>query len=463
MSVSRIFLTIAVIALCCPVVSCRTTDSREEGALSARPAFSDDPALAPIDAAIAKGLDYFAANADRKDGSFGLMMPDKEGKEQYIPDVGITGLIVEAVVKSPFAGYEKQQPYLEHAVGYLLANVRKDGSIAEAEQGYSNYKTSIVLMALHSLNEPEKYSGIIKGAQDYIRSQQFAENRKVDEEDWRYGGIGYGSKVGRPDLSNTQWAVEALRETGVSDKDPLFKNVTVYISRCQNKTDSNDYDRKQTDIISINDGGARYKPIESKIEVENSDGKRMLLSYGSMTYAFLKSMIYAGVSRDDPRVQAAFQWILNNYLLDKNPGFSTKIDKNADKQGLYYYYHTMSKALLVMKKHAFRTPDGEMHNWALELSQKIISLQDKDGSWVNGYAERWYEGNPYLVTAYAVLVLNNCREELLAQEKFLRETPKRIEALEAEKGEASAERAREIDEEIKLLTEALEDLKATRK
>ncbi|MFH1550249.1 MAG: prenyltransferase/squalene oxidase repeat-containing protein [Planctomycetota bacterium] len=458
----RISLAIAVVVLCCLVVSCRTTDSREENALSARPAFSDDPALGPIDAAIAKGLDYFAANASRKDGSFGLMMPDKEGKEQYIPDVGITGLIVEAVVKSPFAGYEKQQPYLKQAVGYLLANVRKDGSIAEADQGYSNYKTSIVLMALHSIDEPEKYSGIIKGAQDYIRSQQFAENQKVEEEDWRYGGIGYGSKIGRPDLSNTQWAVEALRETGVSEKDPLFKKVTVYVSRCQNKTDSNDYDRRQTDIVSINDGGARYKPTESKIEVEVS-GKRMLLSYGSMTYAFLKSMIYAGVSRDDPRVQAAFQWILNNYSLDKNPGFSTKINKDADKQGLYYYYHTMSKALLVMEKHTFRTPDGNLHNWALELSQKIISLQDKDGSWVNGYAERWYEGNPYLVTAYAVLVLNNCREELLAQEEFLRETPNRIEALEAEKGEANAKRAREIDEEIKLLTETLEDLKATRK
>ncbi len=459
----RHFLTIAMIVLCCLVVSCRTIDSREEGALSARPAFSDDPALGPIDAAIAKGLDYFAANANRKDGSFGLMMPDKEGDEQYVPDVGITGLIVEAVVKSPFAGHEKQQPYLEHAVGYLLANVRKDGSIAEADQGYSNYKTSIVLMALHSLNEPEKYSGIIKGAQDYIRSQQFAENRKVEEEEWKYGGIGYGSKIGRPDLSNTQWAIEALRETGISEKDPLFKKVTVYISRCQNKTDSNDYDRRQTDIVSINDGGARYGPTESKIEVDAPDGKRMLLSYGSMTYAFLKSMIYAGVSRDDPRVQAAFQWILNNYSLDKNPGFSTKINKNADKQGLYYYYHTMSKALLVMEKHTFRTPDGELHNWALELSQKIISLQDKDGSWVNEYAERWHEGNPSLVTAYGILVLNNCREELLAQEEFLRETPKRIEALGTEMEKASAKRAREIDEEIKLLTEALEDLKATRK
>ncbi len=402
-------------------------------------------------------------SVNRKDGSFGLMMPDKDGKEQYVPDVGITGLVVAAAVKSPFAEYEKQRPCLERAVGYLIANVRKDGSIAEADQGYSNYKTSIALLALHSLDEPEKYSKVIKGAQEYIRSQQFAENRKVEEEMWRYGGIGYGSKTGRPDLSNTQCAIEALRETGISEKDPLFRKVVVFLSRCQNETGSNDYDRKQTDLVPINDGGVRYNPTASKIEVDAPDGKRMLLSYGSMTYAFLKSMIYAGVGRDDPRVQAAFQWILNNYSLDKNPGFSTKIKKNADKQGLYYYYHTMSKALLVMKKHTFRTPDGKLHNWALELSQKIVSLQDKDGFWANRYAERWHEGSPSLVTAYSILVLNNCREELLTQEKFLKETPQRIEALKAEKEKANAKRAREIDEEIKLLAEALEDLKAARK
>ena len=56
-----------------------------------------------------------------------------------------------------------------------------------------------------------------------------------------------------------------------------------------------------------------------------------------MTYAGLKSMIYAGVRPDDPRVKAALKWIDMHYDLKSNPGMGDA--------GLYYYYHTFAKAL----------------------------------------------------------------------------------------------------------------------
>ena len=62
-----------------------------------------------------------------------------------------------------------------------------------------------------------------------------------------------------------------------------------------------------------------------------------LRSYASMTYAGLKSMIYAGLSRDDPRVKAALAYITRHYTLDENPGLG--------QQGLYYYYHTFAKTM----------------------------------------------------------------------------------------------------------------------
>ena len=34
----------------------------------------------------------------------------------------------------------------------------------------------------------------------------------------------------------------------------------------------------------------------------------------------------------------------------------------------------------------------------------MVRMQREDGSWVND-ADRWYESNPYLVTAYSVLAL----------------------------------------------------------
>ena len=47
---------------------------------------------------------------------------------------------------------------------------------------------------------------------------------------------------------------------------------------------------------------------------------------------------------------------------------------------------------------------GAPHYWRAELCERLISLQRPDGSWVNE-SDRWYEGNPHLVSAYAVLAL----------------------------------------------------------
>jgi squalene-hopene/tetraprenyl-beta-curcumene cyclase len=43
------------------------------------------------------------------------------------------------------------------------------------------------------------------------------------------------------------------------------------------------------------------------------------------------------------------------------------------------------------------------------LCEKLLSLQRDDGSWVNE-ADRWYEGNPHLVTAYAILAMQTALE-----------------------------------------------------
>jgi squalene-hopene/tetraprenyl-beta-curcumene cyclase len=62
-----------------------------------------------------------------------------------------------------------------------------------------------------------------------------------------------------------------------------------------------------------------------------------LRSYGSMTYAGLKSMIFAGLKGDDPRAKAAVAWARQHYSLTENPGLGSA--------GRYYYYHLFAKAL----------------------------------------------------------------------------------------------------------------------
>ena len=54
--------------------------------------------------------------------------------------------------------------------------------------------------------------------------------------------------------------------------------------------------------------------------------------------------------------------------------------------------------------------EGTVHNWKRELATALIKAQQDDGSWVNSGNDRWMEGNRNLVTAYALMALDYCRE-----------------------------------------------------
>ena len=73
-------------------------------------------------------------------------------------------------------------------------------------------------------------------------------------------------------------------------------------------------------------------------------------------------------------------------------------------QGLFYYYHTMAKALSLSGIRTIKDGDGKSKDWGRELSLHLINLQSKDGSWTNENG-RWWEKDPVLVTSYALLTL----------------------------------------------------------
>ena len=111
----------------------------------------------------------------------------------------------------------------------------------------------------------------------------------------------------------------------------------MFVSRCQNlKSEFND----QAWAGKVNDGGFIYTAAQGGSSMAGKEANGGLRSYASMTYAGLKSMIYAGLSREDPRVKAALTYITQHYSLDENPGLG--------QQGLYYYYHTFAKTMSVL-------------------------------------------------------------------------------------------------------------------
>jgi squalene-hopene/tetraprenyl-beta-curcumene cyclase len=161
---------------------------------------------------------------------------------------------------------------------------------------------------------------------------------------------------------------------------PHWRKALVFLARTQNIKSVNDMP------YAANDGGFIYETGHYKEERSRS--------YGSMTYAGLKSLLLARVDKEDIRVKKAFSWICSHYTLDENPGFGTT--------SLYYYYMTASKCLAALGEEVIVDPNGVGYPWREELLKKIISLQHEDGYWVNSDGRYW-ENIKDLATAYAVI------------------------------------------------------------
>jgi squalene-hopene/tetraprenyl-beta-curcumene cyclase len=159
----------------------------------------------------------------------------------------------------------------------------------------------------------------------------------------------------------------------------------------------------------VKDGGFYYTIADNGASMAGKTEDDGLRSYGSMTYAGLKSMIYAGLSKDDPRVKAAVDWISKHWTLDENPAMREAGDQFA-QNGLYYYYYTYAHALNAYDQPVITDAKGKQHDWRVELIDKLAGLQKEDGSFVG--EKRWMEDNPALTTAYVVLALQEAQRDL---------------------------------------------------
>lgn len=309
------------------------------------------------------------------------------------PDVpGITAIVVYSLMVN---GVPTSDPVVDKALTQIMKYSQPDGGIYSPKGQNGNYETSLCLLALHQA-DPVKYKEAIAKADGYLRKVQWGHDGAVDKSDIKYGGAGYGRTGDRPDLSNTYYFLEALEAAGAKKDDPAVQKAVLFLSRCQNlETEHN-----TTKFASmVNDGGFYYTPAGGGNSAAGNTPNGGLRSYGSMTYAGLKSMIYAGLTPEDPRVKAATEWITKFYTVEENPGMG--------QQGVLYYYQMFAKALSTMDQDMVIDAQGKSHDWRKELAEQLFIRQQENGAWVNK-TDRWFEGNPDLATAFAMLSLKYC-------------------------------------------------------
>jgi len=311
----------------------------------------------------------------------------------------ITALVLYSFMILPSSIDDKKiEQAIQTGLKYIESFVQKDVGIYRKE--YRDYVTAVCLIAFIEANEL-KYQSIILNAKQFLITFQLDEDENISSDHPYYGGIGYGGDD-RPDLSNTQLALEAIH--AAEKYESRFKNIIpktvsqveaeekqfglhwkkalVFLSRCQNVKAVNKMP------YASDDGGFIYETGTYKKERSHS--------YGSMTYAGVKSLVYANVDKSDMRIQKAVQWIRNNYTLEKNPGF--------DDTSLYYYYMTFSKCMFVLGEDHLVDSKGIKHNWREDIIKKLLEVQKGDGYWVNTNGRFW-ENIPELTTSYAVIGL----------------------------------------------------------
>ena len=352
----------------------------------------DDASRAKAEATIARGID-FVRTTQNPDGSW---TPQ--------PGPAVTGLVVTALLDH---GTPLDDPALARGIDYIRSKVQPDGSIRDDPNApLANYNTAICASALAKLrdrlNDPAladapypQVAAEVGQAVEFLKRLQWQRGmtdptgEPITPDHPFYGGAGYG-RHGRPDMSNTQFLVQAFHDAGVDPDDEAFQRAVAFLDKCRNVDANNTY---SPGALS-NDGGMIYSTSidkdhigvpESKANPQEMDealkGQPVsgLRSYGSMTYAGFKSFLYADLDRDDPRVATALDWIKRNYTLEQNPGMPDPIEL----QGLYYYYLAHARALEAWGEPTLDTASEGEVDWAANLIEALAARQREDGSWVN--------------------------------------------------------------------------------
>ncbi len=337
-----------------------------------------DAVATSVEAALAKGAAYLLAK-QAADGHF---------SDPQMP--ALTALPLWAL-----SGVASDKAAREKAAAFVLSTQRADGGFyvpkpGRGGSGLGNYNTSVCLSAL--------FESKLAPAAPLLKARAYVASSQLTGDDTLAGGFGY-DRVSRrryADLSNTAYAMDAMARTASLEElradgkrvDLDWAKALAFVENLQAKE-------------GADKGGAAYNERTPQAgRATNRVGKVHLRAYGSMSYAAVLSMCSANLTKGDPRVRNALDYCSRYWSVEENPGMG--------RQGLYYYFDILARALHAAGVETLATPDGRTVFWKRELAAKLLSLQKPDGSWANDN-NRFWEADPVLCTSFAMICLELCR------------------------------------------------------
>jgi squalene-hopene/tetraprenyl-beta-curcumene cyclase len=317
--------------------------------------------------------------------------------------LGITAFVAGALVTAPAV----DSPAITAAVAYVAKHRQPDGGVYDADEGLGCYGTSLALLLASRLPPAQAGAFDVPAMQRYLFGNQNTTAGSLGQ-----GGIGYGDQgKGFEDLSNTGYALQALRASGIPAQDERMQAALQFLQRCQDLSTVN------SQPWVTNSGGGVYGPQDatrSWAKGDESQAPRYTPS-GTMTYELLSSYLVLDLKADDPRVAAAVQWVTAHYGFDANPGLKPE----QSLQGLFHSYALAGSAFELLAQAHLTLPAGQTVDWRADLfaalrqrAQMATLANGQSGAfWINS-AARWGEGLPHLCTGYAIRSLKAIAKSL---------------------------------------------------
>jgi squalene-hopene/tetraprenyl-beta-curcumene cyclase len=366
----------------------------------------DEALRGEIAEALADGRAFLLTQQD-EGGGFG------DTGAEVPPNVSYTAMATNALVGAVAPTEVREDAAIGKGLAFLRKFKQPNGSIVD-DPRITNYCTSVAVSAFAAARIAE-YAKDQAEAAAYLASSQIQD----DTGDPSHGGFPYKQHLGQSaDGSNALIATNALEDNGLAADSPVRERVGTFASKLHNNSETNpgelviEVEGEKRVVVAGDDGGAYYRVGESKAGMaKRSDGRWELRSYGSMTYAVLKLLLFAGIDADDPRVKGVVRWISQNWTVERNPGFEGNADpQKAGQQGFFYYLYTVARALAAYEQSTKKPlvvtdAAGRQHNWRREVARELLSRQAEDGSWRNDVAARWEEGSQTLATSFAMQTL----------------------------------------------------------
>jgi len=331
-------------------------------------AFAFAENLPTADEAIQRGAEFLIGSQNR-DGSFGNSESDRG-------DVGTTGIAIQALAASATKSDSTRLRAIGLGLRFLESRIQPDGYVYDPDEGLRAFKTAMAVRAFRAANVPRYLSRASDLESLVAKARQFES--------------GSESKTDKaPDQS---LAADRLR-TALDNEacDPATQRALEFLLTCDESS---------------------FKPqLDS-----GSSTPQVSHGEGYVSYNGLSTLVYRDLALDDPDVAAAIRALKERFTLSENPDLTRRFairSESPGNQGMYFNYYVLARILSLLPSSDFVTNSGQRHDWIAELTKQIISLQLRDGSWVNDNP-RWWEGSSHLATSYAILALRLCQDRRLA-------------------------------------------------